>query len=338
MLLLSNCLTDVADEGCLKVANSLAKRVKAADRGVTVVSFERRSALTDIHMDVNKLLISGKLLRLIRKRREPILYIPFPTRSLPNAFRIFLLSLVSREQVKVVLTMTRPYSGLSRLLLRLSGAQLFALSGSAAEFYRKLVGKKRVTYLKCGVDTERFTPVSPEQAAALKVKYGLDPNRRVVLHVGHMKGGRNVAKLMELDPRDQGLLVVSTFTSSDADTELRKQLESCENIKIIDSYIENIQQIYQLADVYLFPVIESGNCIDVPLSCLEAAACGKPVVTTGYGEMREFDGKEGFYLTDKLETEEMNGLIRQAAADTGKNPRDAVMEYDWKLAVDRLLA
>lgn len=337
MILLSNCLTDIVDEGCLKVANSLAKRIKQADDHVTVLSIRRRSKLTDAYMEVNKLLLSPKLIRFIRGRKEPVLYIPFPTRSIPTAFRIFWLSWFSPKQVSVVLTMTPPQNTVSKLLLRLSRAHLYALSKEAADFYAKQVNPKRVTYLRTGVDTNRFVPVNAARTAELKKKYGLDPNKKVVLHVGHLKAGRNVAQLIKVDSAYQVLLVVSTFTKDSQDVQLKERLEKCGNITIMDGYIPHIEEIYQLADVYFFPVTEQGNCIDVPLSCLEAAACGKPVLTTAYGEMRELMDKEGFYSIEKMEAEEINRSIRLAITDTAQNPREAVMAYDWSQAVRILL-
>ena len=335
MILLSNCLTDVADEGCLKVANSLTKRIKQVQERVTVVSTARRSGLTDIYLDINKFLISGKLIRLIRKSGEPVLYIPFPTRSLPNAIRIFWLSLFVPKPFKVVFTMTSPYNRLSKMLLKWSKAQVYALSKSAADFYETVVGPKRVTYLKTGVDTDRFVPTAPENIRELKGKYGLDPDKKVVLHVGHMKAGRNIGQLMKLDSQYQVLLVTSTFTTDEQDLQLRQQMEQCENIKIIDYYLPNIEQIYQLADVYFFPVLEQGNCIDIPLSCLEAAACGTPVVMTAYGEMREFVGKPGFYFMENPEL--ANQRIAEALEHGDSDPRSSVLEYDWKRSVQRLL-
>lgn len=336
MLILSNCLTDVADEGCLQVANSLIKRIKMADAGVTVVSYERRSPLTDVYLKLNKLLLNKKLICLLRERRESVLYIPFPARSISTAVRIFLLSCISPEKVNVVLTMTGPHNAVAKLLLKMSGAHLFALSRASADFYASIVGSDRVTYLKTGVDTARFVPALPDQVKELKQKYGLDPERKTVLHVGHMKAGRNVAELMKLDPKYQVLLVISTLTKADQDKKLREQLQKRPDIKIIDSYVPDIQEIYQLSDVYFFPVIDRRNCIDVPLSVLEAASCGKPVVTTKLGEMKEFVGKDGFYFIESFEADALNVLTDQALTDRNTGIRVPVLEYDWNHAVSCL--
>ena len=269
MILLSNCLTDVPDEGCLKVANSLAKRIKKADKTVLFLSTTRRSVLTDVYMEINKMLLSSRLVHLLRRKKETVLYIPFPTRSLPNAVRIFWLSCVAPKDVRVIMTMTHPYNWIGKMLMRMCKAHIYALSKEAADFYTQMLGVHRVTYLRTGVDTQRFVSVPQETSQQLKIKYGLDPQRKVVLHVGHLKAGRNIAELMKLDESYQILLVVSTFTQSSEDEQLRRKLEAKENVKIIDTYLPEIQEIYQLADVYFFPVVEQGNCIDVPLSCLE---------------------------------------------------------------------
>lgn len=337
MILLSNCLTDVPDEGCLKVANSLAKRIKQADKHVLFLSTARRSRLTDVYLEINKMLLSGKLVQILRKQGEPLLYIPFPNRSLPNAVRIFWLSLICPKGVRVVFTMTYPYNWLAKGLLKLSKAHLYVLSRVSADYYMQMLGTDKVTYLKTGVDTGKFVPASMDQVLMLKKKYALDPNRKTVLHVGHMKAGRNIGELTKLDKNFQILLVTSTFTQDSQDMELRKQLDSCENITLIDTYLPNIEELYQLADVYFFPVMEQGNCIDVPLSCLEAAACGTPVVTTKYGEMEQFVGKPGFYFFNHMDSKTLNEIIAVAAKDKTGASRESVLDYGWNNAVKQLL-
>lgn len=336
MLILSNCLTDVADEGCLKVANSLVKRLKVADGTAMVVSYERRSPLTDIYMELNKFLVSRKLISLLRSRKEPVLYIPFPAKTIATAIRIFMLSCFSPVKPRVILTMMAPYSAIGKALLKMSGASLCAFSKEAADFYGGIVGPERVTYLKTGVDTGRFAPVSPEKARELKIKYGFDPDKKVILHVGHLNRGRNVSQLMKIAPEYQVLLVTSTLTKSEQDTALREELLKCPNIRLIDDYIPSIEEVYQLADVYFFPVVESCRCIDIPLSVLEAAACGKNVVTTDYGEMKQFKGKDGYFFISSFDACELNGLINRAIEETVHDIRQTVLDYDWSHGVSSL--
>lgn len=336
MIILSNCLTETADEGCLKLANSLIKRIKYKQKDATVITYQRESTLSDMHLNINKLMLSSKLFSVIREKNEPVLYVPFSARQNFSALRTFILSLFTKKGLYVVTTLNRPYNVFGKIMLKLSRAQLLTFSREAQKAHADIVGYNRVTYLKTGVDTGKFTPVSKETSDALKLKHGFDTEKAVVLHVGHIKQGRNVSQLMKIDRRHQVLLVSSTATKNEEDISLREALSACPNIRIIDTYIPDIEEIYQLADVYFFPVKEVANCIDVPLSCMEAASCNKPVVTTDYAEMKEFVGADGFFFIDNFEQQTINAVLDEALI-TDSNSRQQVIMYDWNNAVDYLI-
>ena len=150
------------------------------------------------------------------------------------------------------------------------------------------------------------------------------------------KGGRNVDKLAEINNQYHIILVVSSVTESEKDSSIRTLLENRGNVTIIDSYLQSIQEIYQLADVYLFPVMDIENCIDVPLSVLEAASCNLPIVTTEYGELTAFREQEGFLFIDALDSDSLNQALEKALLKTEVNNRQAVLEYDWKNSIDNL--
>lgn len=336
MLILSNCLTQIADEGGLKLAGSLVKRIKKADAETTVVTYDRESPLSDYHLSVNKFMLNRKLISLIRRNKGSLLYIPFPAKSLPMALRIWIVSLFAGKRMKVMLIRQYPLDTVSRLLLRASKAELIVFSAEAKEFYETVVNNI-VTYLKTGVDIHKYAPVPAETARKLKTAYGFDPDRPVVLHVGHMKEGRNVRQLMKLDKCYQIVLVISSLSKERQDSALRAELEQCGNIRIIDTYLPNIEELYQLSDVYFFPVMQRGHCIDVPLSCMEAAACNKPVVTTSYGEMRQLIGKPGFFAIDDFEEKALNACVAAALSAGAVDTRSSVLAYNWDLAVDALV-
>ena len=332
MLILSNCLTTTDDEGCLKLAKSLVSRIKKANPETTVITYERESGLSDVHLNVNKLMLSSKLFSIIRSCNEPVLYIPFPVRTLATALRVFVVSLYTRKKLSVISVMKYHTNLISRILLRLSGADFVVFSMDAAEFYEKIAGKKRVAYLKTGVDTQKFVPVDNEKKIALKKKYGFD-GRPVIRHVGHLNRGRNIAELMKFGEKYQILLVTSTLTKNEQDIELKNELLSKPNIRIIDDYIPNIEELYQLSDIYFFPVVEQGRCIDVPLSVMEAASCGKPIITTDYGEIKALINNDGFYRINSFDTESLSGLAEKALNSQSGTARKSALEYDWNNAV-----
>lgn len=331
MLILTNCLTKNADEGCVNVAYNLIKRIKSKVSSATIVSYERTSELTDVEIKLNKLMLSIPLVKLLRKEKN-VLYIPFPAKTIATVIRIFILSLFCKN-LNVLISMHDGVDRLSGLLLKCSRAKLFVLSESAYKDFKPFVGEK-VVHIKTGVDSKKFIPISAETSKALKIKYGFSPEKPVILHVGHLNEGRNIGELLNINDDYQILLVTSTMTKNEQNENLKKRLQSKSNIKIIDDYIPEIQEVYQLSDLYFFPVLESGNCIDIPLSCLEAAACNIPVVTTAYGGMKEFKGKNGFYHIDSFE--KINEIIEKALSDKVISPRESVLNYDWNNAIEAL--
>ena len=331
MVILTNGLTDIADEGFLKVANSLVTRLKNSRRDIEIISYERRSEITDTFIETNKFM-SNKCVRDVCKRDEQVLYIPFPTKKWVMALRVYLLSKFAKK-LRVVLVLKTPIGIIGKLLLKQSRAGIIVFSKNAADFYADIVGDERVTYMKTGVDTQKYTPVSDEQTAKLKVKYGFDPDKKIVLHVGHLNEGRNIRHLMKISEEYQVLLVTSTLTKSEADPILKKDLLSRPNIRIIDDYVPKIEELYQMSDVYFFPVIESGRCIDVPLSCMEAAACGKPIVTTRFGEMKEFSRVKGVEYLDDFDSETINKKLADALHFDEVMTRTAVLDYDWQKTI-----
>ncbi|MBQ9859804.1 MAG: glycosyltransferase family 4 protein [Clostridia bacterium] len=337
LVILSNGLTDRPDEGFLNVANNLVKRIKQKQPDTLVVSYERQAAVTDRFLTLNKCLLNRSLFSLLRRERGRVLHIPFPAKAVSTAVRLFILSLLAGKRVQALLVMKSEYPLVARLLLRFSGAQVLVLSAEAADFYRTILPEKRVVHLRAGVDCKRFTPVSTEHKRKLKEQYGFDPDRPVVLHVGHLKKGRGVGELLKLNPRYQVVLVTSTLTASEQDAALRQQLTERDNVRLITEYLPHIEEVYQLSDVYFFPTVASCHCIDIPLSCMEAAACGISVVTTDYGEMKAFAGKDGFWFIGSFAADALNALVEQAIrAGAEANSREAVSDYDWDNAVSYL--
>ena len=328
MLILTNCLIKNADEGSINVAYNLIKRIKSTSSNVRVVSYERTSELTDVEMKLNKLMLSIPLFNMLRKEKN-VLYVPFPTRTLPAALRIWILSLFCKN-LNVLISMHGAVDKLSVFLLKICKAKLFVVSEKAYKDFFPVVGN-RVTYLKTGVDTKKFHPVEQNKKISLRKKYGVDETAKVVLHVGHLNKGRNIQQLLKLSDEYFVVLVTSSFTKNEQDKQLKEAFVKRKNTLLIDTYIENIEEIYQLSDLYLFPVVEEGNCIDVPLSVLEAASCGIPVLTTEYGEAKVFKDNDGFSYISSFEN--INKLVNNAINTKTDKIRNAVSEYDWNNAI-----
>ncbi len=139
----------------------------------------------------------------------------------------------------------------------------------------RLCKGRQVFGFDAGINTQKFTPVPVEEQKRLKNKYGFDTEKPIVLHVGHCSKGRGLEDLKIIDSGKASVLVVASGMFENADTV--RNLESA-GVKLMTGYIENINEIYQMADVYVFPTKSDDFVISVPLSVMEALACGVPVV------------------------------------------------------------
>lgn len=333
MVILTNCLTEKADEGCLKIANNLIKRIKVQAPETTVLSYEKRTVQSDLHMGLNKLFLNPGLFRFLRRKKQPVLYIPFSSNTKASIIRTWILSRFSGCEIYVLFVLRHPMGRIFQKMLQWSGARVITLSRESYLYFHYTL--KNDTYrIRAGIDVKKYVPVDSERKAQLRKMYRIGEQEKVLLHVGHLKEGRNIGLLLQAPAEYRLVLVVSTLQQQDL--QLRRQLESRPNTLILDTYQEHIEQIYQLSDIYVFPVQEAGNCIDVPVSALEAAACGIPVAATCYGELKELLDKDGFYPITSFDTASFSSLLHRVCEEKCSG-RQSVQEYSWDLAVNNLL-
>lgn len=319
MIFLSDCICRSPDEGADRLATRLAELLHR--QGATVLSVNR-AAPPYSTVTAGWLFGSGSLRRTLRQARAPVVYLPKSAATPATALRCLALRTAGCP-VWLLLTENKPLHRLTRALLRASHANFMVLSDSAAQ---ALAGLHRpVHVLRTGVDCDRFAPVPAARKAQLKRQYGFPPDRSVILHVGHLKAGRGLRQLRPLTALGTVALVCSASTAHDE--ALRQELESA-GIRIFDAYQPHIEEFYQCADLYAFPVTEAGNCIELPLSVLEAAAADLPILAAPYGALQSWQTDAGFRFwnpNDPAETRAAAAQLLEAHAPT----RFRALPYDF---------
>lgn len=144
------------------------------------------------------------------------------------------------------------------------------------------IDAKRKYPLDVGIDTEKFRPVPMAQMAALRETYGFSMDKPLAVHVGHCSKGRGLEDFLALDGSQVQRLVVASGLFEDKET--ARRLEDG-GVTVLRGFQPQIQEIYQMADCCLFPTRSAEYVISIPLSVMEALACGTPVI--GY---RDFGG------------------------------------------------
>jgi glycosyltransferase involved in cell wall biosynthesis len=123
------------------------------------------------------------------------------------------------------------------------------------------------------VDTSTFTPLEPEKK---------DWTRPRVLYPRRLSTVRGVNHFIKLTSQfpECDFLVCGNSTDPEMEAQLKKWGEDRGNIKAIWRPMENMEEVYQSADIAVIPTAAAEG---TSLSCLEAMACGLPIIATPVG-------------------------------------------------------
>lgn len=327
MLILTDCLSRKDDEGYVKIASKIAKKIVEKDPSVRIISVNDSYEFADAII-FTKTFVSQKLIK--EMKGKDVLFLSPGSNSLKVSIKLFLLSLYCRS-LTFIIVQHGPMLPLIRILFRLSGIKIVCLARSEADFFRAN-SDNQVYYVRAGIDFNIYNEADKKRKNELRLKYGFKPNDLIITHVGHMKKGRNIQFLIPLSDNYRVLLVTSSTTEQEED--LKTMLQARDNITIIDSYLPNIEEIYQMTDCYVFPVKDIDYCIGVPLSVLEACSCNIPVVTTKFGELAQFDECDCFLFDEFEDIHSVNDKIKSAISLSSKcSNRDKVRVYNWNESI-----
>lgn len=186
----------------------------------------------------------------------------------------------------------------------------------------------RTTFFPNGVDVQRFHPHSAQSKKKLRKKYGIGQEKFIILHVGHVKRDRNIQVFGQIQDENRQVLIVGSTYRGGGDGRLIQELSERGCI-IWTEYFPNIEEIYALADCYLFPTRGDG-CLLLPLSVMEAMACNLPVISTKFGALPTlFQDGEGLFFAEK-EGDFLSLLDRIKGGDVAVNTRGKVLPYTWE--------
>jgi len=187
----------------------------------------------------------------------------------------------------------------------------------------------RTQFFPSGVDVNRFFPVDDHKKKQLRRKYNLDESEFYILHIGSIKEGRNITFLKQFQNGGNSVIIVGAGNC--VNSQIYNSLSKLGCV-IILRYIENIQELYNLSDCYIYPTVAgydflgraTADSIEMPLTVLEAMACNLPVITTRFGALpRVFDNGDGFYFIQTAE--EVNDAITQIKSGAISETRKKVM-------------
>jgi glycosyltransferase involved in cell wall biosynthesis len=148
------------------------------------------------------------------------------------------------------------------------------------------------------VDTDKFKPINDSQKQKLRIKYQIPLDKFVLLHVASLTRQRNLEMLMEIQDEKNQVLIIGRENEKVNLNVLQKLKDK--GCKVWIKHFQNIEEVYNLSDCYVFPSKEKIACIETPLSVLEAMACNLPVITTNFGSLPNlFQEEEGLFFIEE---------------------------------------
>lgn len=322
------------DEGTRNFAYSLAYGLKqhCDVRGLSVGGGFSNNGIVSLPAS-RTFLLRGLRDQIERFQPDVICYVPSASMTVFAFMRAWVLkSYAPAATVALVLLQPRRHTLPGRKVLSLFQPDLVLTQSERTRLYARALGC-RTAVLPPAVDLDRFRPAAPEEKCALREKHGLPRDAFLALHVGHAKAGRNVDVLARLRPHAEPVFVAGSSTGVDG--EIVQNLRAA-GVRVIDHYVDAIEEIYRASDCYVFPVRSAEDAIEMPLSVLEAMASNLPVVSTRFGGLPDLfqDGPGLRFVSNEQQ------LIASVQARDWMQPcetRAMVEPYSWSNTARTLL-
>jgi len=198
-----------------------------------------------------------------------------------------------------------------------------------------------------GVDFERF--VREVDIGKLKEKY---KNKRILLTVGGLKSRKGQDLVIKALPAiinshpDVKYLIVGTGHWRKYLEDLTAEMKLGDYVEFVGRVaIEKLIQYYHLCDIYVHtPRVDNLSFEGFGIVYLEAGACGKPIVATDAGGIRDAVIHDETGLIAKNEdsgqiAEYISRLLSNPAeaARLGKNGLKYAEQHDWSIIAERFI-
>ena len=329
-------VTGRPDEAYLKVSDELARAFRAyrqvvelALSGAIVESRSRHSLAR-----INALFGCVTNPELRRIRVNACVYASRSSCTLPALLRARLLKLaLGGVPVAMLALQPRRLGGWQAAAARHLWPDLL-LVGTRLERDRCRAMGARAECVTGGVDLARFRPPEPGEKALLRDKWKLPIRGRVALHVGHLTSGRNLEALIPLLDAGVTVVVAASSVRVPESAGIRERLQRA-GVVLIEGFLGDIDELYRLADCYVFTPTSTDFAVATPLSVIEAMASDLPVVSTRFGALPErFPNHPGLRFVDSLDElpEVVGSQIRE-----GPSTRHLVEPYSWSAQAERVL-
>ena len=202
------------------------------------------------------------------------------------------------------------------------------------------IPEHKVHVIYNGIDSQAFKPCLASEKLAYRQQWNIPDDAQVFLFVGsgYERKGLHQAILAFSKLTDTSILAVVGYDKHEQKyRKLVDKLKSTDRVLFLGSQ-NDVKPFYALADVFVLPTLYD----PFPNACLEAMACGLPIITSEKSGTAEIlNGKAGFSCDSQdiqALTQAMLALSDKAlATEMGQQARQIAEKYDWSSIGDSLV-
>lgn len=266
--------------------------------------------------------------------------VPAVTKAAPLVIRLYTphSKFIAEQLHNVTASFDHQFVAMLERVAMLSADVITSPSDDLADFVSRDLNYPRqaIQIVRNPIDPDQFSPEG-EQAI-------LPDSRKLVLFIGRLEERKGIAYLINAIPRvvkevpDVRFVIVGDDTNNGrGQKSVLAELKESIRLHDVERYVEFVPRVplaelpnyYRSADICVVPSIYDNS----PYTCLEAMACGKPVIGTASGGTPEYlvDGESGVIVPPR-DPEAIAGALvalltnEQERLRLGANARTRVLE------------
>lgn len=192
---------------------------------------------------------------------------------------------------------------------------------------------KNVERIYPGIDLEHFKP--QEKDEALLLKYGLQKDDFAVMYPGEYTRlgatGTIIKMILEYFERNRRngkmKFIFANRIKNEADRKKEDEIKmllhekDLEDKVVFTGTVSEMDKLYNIADVVVFPAENMFGKFDVPLAVIESYACGKPVILSDLEIFREFSNDDIAVVVKKGDAAGLLGAVENLEENKQKRDR-----------------
>jgi UDP-glucose:(heptosyl)LPS alpha-1,3-glucosyltransferase len=202
------------------------------------------------------------------------------------------------------------------------------------------ISEERIKVIYNGVDHELFNPDVKRDRSIMREKYGINDDEFVLLFVANnweRKGLSTIIRAMAKTSIEKIRLIVVGRGKKSTYLSIAKKNNITEDKISFVGQRSDVERFYGMADVFILPTMYE------PFAnvCLEAMACGLPVITTITNGASELISDEfnGFVLNEWQDYKRLSEIIdllkdRQIREKIANNAAETAKDFTWQRHIE----